>query len=89
MAVPYITNITYFDGDNMTVTIRDYLTDDEIRQGIEMFKTSSSNFARKFADEVISPVIQRINTKLGQQKDPLFLAYAVQFVIEKVAIRGL
>lgn len=40
--------------------------------------TDGHNFAKKFAKEVIEPVLPRICKTLGQECDALYLAYAIE-----------
>lgn len=59
------------------VSIGDFLTDREINLAIRL-KT-----ARAICDEIIKPNIQRINRALGQENDPMYLAYAVEYAVTK------
>lgn len=58
-----------------TVTIKDILTDRQIKLAM-MLKT-----ARAIHDEIIKPNIETINRRLGQENDPMYLAYAVEYAI--------
>lgn len=57
------------------VRVTDFLTDREIRLAREL------KDARKICELIIKPSINRINKKLGQQNDPMFLSYLVEYVI--------
>ncbi|RDJ35099.1 MAG: hypothetical protein DWQ19_09705 [Crenarchaeota archaeon] len=57
------------------ITINDFLSVPQIKAAWKIYQESPMGFARKCADEVIGPNIKKINKRLGQQNDPLFLAY--------------
>jgi hypothetical protein len=68
------------------ITIADFLTDDEITAAGKLFKQMraegiSHHFAKRFCRDVIDPNMTRINRALGQDNDPMFLAYAVEYVM--------
>jgi hypothetical protein len=69
----------------MAVTVNDFLTKDEINRAKKIYKELGikGGFAKKCADEIITPNIERINKKLGQENVPLYLAYAVEYVFLK------
>ncbi len=46
--------------------------------------TKPGTFAQRVANEVISPVIDRINKQLGQEMDPKYLAYVVEHFVNEV-----
>lgn len=58
-----------------SVTLKDFLTDREIRRAIEL------QHARPICEEIIKPSIARINRDLGQENDPMYLAYVVEYVV--------
>lgn len=64
------------------VALGDILTEDEIKQVAAMIAAGAS--AKRIADEVISPVIERINLDTRQENDALYLAYAIMYQIEQV-----
>lgn len=76
------------------ITLLDFLTGKEINQVSEIFKkhkaaTESLNVeaaeghsvADKICKEVIEPNLERINKSLGQNNDPMYLAYACEYVM--------
>ena len=69
------------------VSVREFLTDDEIRQALILYATmkaqNHSGFAKRFSEQVIAPNIKRINAALGQENDPLYLAYAIESALEE------
>jgi hypothetical protein len=65
-----------------TVSLKDFLTDEEILRAIKFYKTCSSGaFARTVDEQIITPNILRINKALGQENDPRYLAYVVERVL--------
>ena len=66
------------------VTINDFLTEKQIEQAIELYKTAQpGTFATRCAETIIQPNIKEINRKLGQENDPKYLAYAVEYVLSQ------
>jgi hypothetical protein len=59
-----------------------FLTEDEINQAIQLYQISPvGTFAKKCRELIIQPNIDRINAAIGQENDPLYLAYAVEYVM--------
>jgi len=67
------------------VTLQDFLTDTEINRCVQLWKEHSGARRKTFVDavmtEIISPNMDRINKSLGQENDPRFLAYAIEYVM--------
>jgi hypothetical protein len=57
------------------ITLKDFLTDREIRRAAQL------KDAKKIHDEIIRPSIARINRALGQENDPMYLAYMVEYAV--------
>jgi hypothetical protein len=57
------------------VTLLDFLTPAEIEHARKL--KSASEIKRK----IIDPNLRRINAALGQQNDPMYLAYMVEYVL--------
>jgi hypothetical protein len=64
------------------ITLGDFLYSDQIKKVFEL------KDAKRICDEVIAPNIEEINVKLGQECDPMYLAYACEFVVNMVEQRG-
>lgn len=65
-----------------TMTIGDFLTEAEVDKAIKLYKEAApGSFARRCANEIITPVLPRINAKLGQTNDAKYLAYAVEYAL--------
>lgn len=63
------------------VRISDFLTDDEIRRALKLYREDQPHFHERVLREIINPNMERINKALGQENDPTYLAYAVEFAI--------
>ena len=61
----------------MKFVISDFLTKDQIKQALKL------RTAKSIRDEVIIPNIEEINKKLGQENDPMYLAYACEYLFSK------
>ena len=67
-----------------TVTIREFLTSDEVDKAVHLYTYNRPAFHNRCRDEVIKPVIGRINTALGQENDPDHLVYAIETVLSRI-----
>ncbi len=64
------------------VSISDFLNPKEIEDAIKLYKAAPpGTFAKECAEKIISPNLTRINSSLGQENDPKYLAYAVECAI--------
>lgn len=65
------------------ITLGQFLTDDEIHQCIELYGKlkGTGQVATTIDEKVVRPNIQRINQALGQENDPRYLAYVVEYVM--------
>ena len=74
-----------------TVTLPEFLTDAEIRIATNLWKNrntalaaiSGKSYAQAICERIIRPNIDRINKALGQENDPMFLSYAVEYVMSQ------
>lgn len=64
--------------DKKSITLYDFLTDDEIKQAQQLKK------AKDICRVIIKPNIARINKQLGQENDEMYLAYVVEYVVSIV-----
>lgn len=74
------------------VTIGEFLTEQQLQRAIELFeayreKAPLHGFAQQLATEVIEPSLEDINRKLGQENDPMFLAYMVEYALRKTVLQ--
>lgn len=58
-----------------TVLITDFLTERQIQRALKL------RTAKPICEEIIKPNIDNINRLLGQENDPMYLAYVVEYVI--------
>lgn len=75
---------------NKQITLDMFLTDAELEQCGKLYDTlgTTGKFAKTVCAEVITPKIERINAALGQENDPMFLAYAVEYVLMQLKKKG-
>lgn len=69
------------------ITLDQFLTEAEIQQAVELFRATRkqpTTFAKRCSTEIIRPNINRINADLGQQNNVTYLAYVVEYVMERV-----
>jgi hypothetical protein len=69
-----------------TVRLNEFLTREEIELAIKLWDGKGKmppggRYAQVIRDTIIAPNIERINKALGQENDPMFLAYAIEYVI--------
>lgn len=70
------------DDHTNVVTIGHFLTDEQIKQAIEIFHSCLlGSEARDICDKVIRPNIEDINYKTGQENDPRYLGYVVAYAL--------
>lgn len=62
-----------------TISLGDFLTDEEIKLAVEICKTKES-INQTLVRRIIQPNMDRINQALGQENDPNYLAYVVEFI---------
>jgi hypothetical protein len=70
------------------VAISDFLTVEEVVTAIKLYRIArAGTFAEKCAEEIIEPVLPRINEKLGHENHPLYLAYLVEYVFMETGVK--
>jgi hypothetical protein len=67
------------------ITIQNILTPKEIKRAQALYKEYAGTglFAQKVRDELIIPNMGRINKNLGQENDPTYLSYVVEYVLSQ------
>ncbi len=69
-----------------TISLGDMLTDDQILRAITLAHTNSGTALHTaLRDEIVVPNLPEIDQRLGQKNDPDYLAYAIEYVLERVA----
>lgn len=66
-----------------TVTIDMILTDAEISRAVYIFQNDPNNFHKRCVESLIKPNLERINASLGQENDPSYLAYMIEYAMIK------
>lgn len=67
-----------------TLTLVQILTKEEMKEALALYgKCENHLFAERCAAEIIRPVIERINKSTGQENDPKYLAYCVEYAFMK------
>lgn len=63
------------------VLLKDFLTEEEIVAATKLYRQwrNTGKTATMICDEIIQPNIARINKALGQENDPKYLAYLVEY----------
>lgn len=58
-----------------SITLFDFLSEKEIQEAVKLQNRISVR------DQIISPNMERINKALGQENDPDYLSYMVEYVM--------
>lgn len=68
-----------------SITIDQILTAKEIAQAQRLYRTlgGTRHFARAVKEKLIEPNMERINKALGQENDPMYLAYCIEHVLNQ------
>lgn len=67
-----------------TVPIGSILTQKEMNEALKLYDTAENHtLADRCATEIVGPVIARINSDTGQENDPKYLAYCIEYSIMK------
>lgn len=62
-----------------TIALGDFLDDSELKAAALIWRKDRSRFHRRILDEILLPNMQRINSRLGQENSPDYLAYAMEY----------
>lgn len=60
-----------------SMTLPDFLTNEQIAHAVKLYEAHGMDAVGKIQAEVIEPNMDAINTKLGQENNARYLAYAV------------
>ena len=63
-----------------TMTLQDFLTDEQINAAIKLYEAHGMDATSPICKQIIEPNMEAINAKLGQENDACYLAYAVVYV---------
>lgn len=62
------------------ITMYDILTQEQIKQARDIYREMSQyGCQQRLHDEIVVPNLAHINKKLGQENDPMFLSYLLQY----------
>ena len=63
-----------------TVTLGQILNEELINESIKLYQElkDTGTFAKVLKEKIIEPRIEEINKALGQENDPMYLAYVVE-----------
>jgi hypothetical protein len=75
--------------DWKSFSLGEMLTDAEIQRAINIWQDGGPRVARRLCDEVVRPALVEINRKTGQENDPMYLAYMLEYVFEQQSRRSL
>lgn len=65
------------------VKISDFLSRDQINSAFLIYQKTDSP-AQEICNQIIKPNLKRINRRLGQENDPMYLAYCCEFAFSKL-----
>jgi hypothetical protein len=69
--------------DRKTVALPQFLTAAQIYEAENLYKVHGDRAVKQIQAQVIEPNMAVINAKLGQENDPMYLAYAVVYVLSQ------
>jgi hypothetical protein len=58
-------------------------SDDALNQAIRIWRDDRDNFHNRVLKEVVEPAMANINKVTGQENDPRFIAYALEYAFMK------
>lgn len=61
-----------------TISIGDFLTDNQIKEAEKLGR------AKDICEKITKPNIKEINDKIGQENDPMYLAYAIEYALTQL-----
>lgn len=63
------------------VTLSDFLTTDQLKAAVKLWRDDRYNFHRRVLAEVVEPNMAEINRKLGQDNVPGYIAYVIEYAM--------
>lgn len=67
------------------ITVDEFLTKEQAMLAITIYNRKPTNLHKELVEQVIRPNMVEINRKLGQENDPDYLAYALEYGLVKTA----
>jgi hypothetical protein len=75
--------------DTPAYSISDLFTAEEIDRAFAMYESAKpGTFNKKVTDEIVRPALERINAKTGQENDPSYLGYMLEYVFSQAEPKG-
>ena len=69
-----------------TISIDQIFSVQELADALRIWKRNTTP-AKEICEKIVKPNMARVNTKLGQENDPTYLAYMVEYVFDRVEKR--
>ena len=66
----------------MFIDIKTIFTKEEIKRAKALYRKSQKEgfgFAKRCREEIVQPVMARIDAALGQENDPMYMAYVLEY----------
>ena len=61
------------------ITIGDIGNEDQFNAAFKLYREASpGTFAKRCAEEIITPILPEINARIGQENDARYLAYVLE-----------
>lgn len=73
------------DAKNETRSIGQIFSAAQINKAQQMYAKDKTNFASRFASEVAKPGLQEINKRTGQENDPRYLGYLMEYALGRTS----
>jgi hypothetical protein len=65
-----------------TIQITDVFTDEQIEAAVELYESCSpGTFNAAVVEKIVQPALSRINQVTGQENDPKYWGYALEYAI--------
>lgn len=68
------------------MTLPEFLTEAQIEAALKLYKeTPTEKLNKALREQILEPNMEEINRKLGQENDPAYLAYAIEYVFNSAS----
>lgn len=74
-------NYIFVDVKTKTVRLGELFTAAEIAQAHNIFTNDPTNFHKRVLDAIVTPNMERINKATGQENNPDYLAYVLEYAM--------
>lgn len=70
------------------VALGDIFTDEEVERAKELFEECSpGTFNKRVVPEIIEPIMARINKATGQENDPRYVGYMLEYGLTQMGVQ--